>query len=84
MSTNDGVLVRVNGVEKVFHRGSEAIRVLAGLNLEVAKGEFLALMGPSASGSSMISDTLCRTIKRSTPARAICPVNASLIVHNNP
>ena len=46
MSTNNGVLVRVNNVEKVFHRGSETIHVLTGLNLEVARGEFLALMGP--------------------------------------
>lgn len=54
MSTNTGVLVRVKDVEKTFHRGSEDIHVLAGLNLEVEKGEFLALMGPSGSGKSTL------------------------------
>src|SRR5438046_7434523 len=54
MSTSDGVLVRVKDVEKTFHRGSEEIHVLAGLNLEVPKGEFLALMGPSGSGKSTL------------------------------
>src|SRR6266699_6526115 len=51
---NDGVLVRVNDVEKVFHRGSEEIHVLTGLNLDVPNGDFLALMGPSGSGKSTL------------------------------
>jgi len=54
MSTSDGVLVRVKDVDKVFHRGSEEIHVLSRLNLEVPKGEFLALMGPSGSGKSTL------------------------------
>ncbi|HEY0550774.1 MAG TPA: ABC transporter ATP-binding protein [Verrucomicrobiae bacterium] len=54
MSTSNGVLVQVQDVEKTFRRGSEEIHVLAGLNLDVPKGEFLALMGPSGSGKSTL------------------------------
>ena len=54
MSTGNGTLVRVKDVEKTFRRGSEEIHVLTGLNLEVPKGDFLALMGPSGSGKSTL------------------------------
>jgi putative ABC transport system ATP-binding protein len=52
--SNNGALVRVEGVEKIFHRGSEDIHVLADLHLQVPTGEFLALMGPSGSGKSTL------------------------------
>ena len=52
-STNDA-LVNVEGVEKVFHRGSEDIHVLKDLHLKVPAGQFLALMGPSGSGKSTL------------------------------
>lgn len=54
MSAQNGVLVRIKDVDKVFHRGAEEIHVLTGLELEVPKGEFLALMGPSGSGKSTL------------------------------
>jgi putative ABC transport system ATP-binding protein len=52
--TTNGALVRVERVEKVFHRGAEDIHVLADLSLEVPAREFLALMGPSGSGKTTL------------------------------
>ncbi|MBM4002184.1 MAG: ABC transporter ATP-binding protein [Planctomycetes bacterium] len=54
MDVSQQPLVRLEGVEKSFQRGSEQIHVLANLSLQVGRGEFLALMGPSGSGKSTL------------------------------
>src|SRR5262245_17089353 len=51
-------LVRIRSVQKHFTRGSERIEVLKGVDLEVAAGEFLALMGPSGSGKATLMNLL--------------------------
>jgi putative ABC transport system ATP-binding protein len=55
---SDGTIVRGQGLHKVFHRGSERIDVLAGLDLDIREGEFLALMGPSGSGKTTLLNLL--------------------------
>ncbi len=51
---NEQALVTVRGVHKHFTRGSERIDVLKGVDLEIPRGDFLALMGPSGSGKTTL------------------------------
>ena len=51
---SEQALVRVRNVQKHFTRGGERIDVLTGVNLDVPKGDFLALMGPSGSGKTTL------------------------------
>ena len=55
---SDDILVRASNLHKEFRRGGERIDVLQGVDLEIPKGEFLALMGPSGSGKTTLLNLL--------------------------
>jgi putative ABC transport system ATP-binding protein len=47
-------LVEIRGVTKTYRRGGETIEVLHGLDLDIPRGDFVALMGPSGSGKTTL------------------------------
>lgn len=54
----DGPLLRAEGVVKTYHAGEVEVRALAELDLEVRRGEFVAVMGPSGSGKTTLLNCL--------------------------
>ncbi|MBI2841123.1 MAG: ABC transporter ATP-binding protein [Acidobacteria bacterium] len=57
-TNNKDALIRVRDLDKKYHRGSEVIDVLQGLNLDVSVGDFVAFMGPSGSGKTTLLNLL--------------------------
>lgn len=50
--------VSLKGIKKTYGKGENAFSVLKGVDLQIEKGDFIALMGPSGSGKSTLSNIL--------------------------
>jgi putative ABC transport system ATP-binding protein len=63
-------LITVEGVTKEYERGSERVSVLCGVDLEIADGDFVALIGPSGSGKTTLLN-LIAGLDRPTSGRIL-------------
>jgi len=51
-------IISLRGITKVFGTGATAFRALKGVDLDIAAGDFVAVMGPSGSGKSTMMNIL--------------------------
>lgn len=54
----DELLVQLKGIAKFYKKGKEQVSVLSKLDLDIHRGDFLALMGPSGSGKTTLLNLL--------------------------
>jgi putative ABC transport system ATP-binding protein len=55
---SSGVVIKTLELTKVYEMGSEQVHALSGVDVEIRKGEYVAIMGPSGSGKSTLMNLI--------------------------
>jgi putative ABC transport system ATP-binding protein len=76
----DGVVIRTYDLWKTYVMGDQEIHAVAGVDLEIHRGEYVALMGPSGSGKSTLMNLIgCLD----TPSSGLYYINGRLVSDMN-
>lgn len=55
---DSGIAIRTEGLTKTYEMGTEQVHALQGIDVEIRKGEYVAIMGPSGSGKSTLMNLI--------------------------
>ena len=55
---SSGIVIKTEELAKVYEMGAEQVRALNGVDLQIRKGEYVAIMGPSGSGKSTLMNLI--------------------------
>jgi putative ABC transport system ATP-binding protein len=76
----DGIIIRTYDLWKTYIMGDQEIHAVSGVDVEIRKGEYVAIMGPSGSGKSTLMNLIgCLD----TPTRGQYFINGSLVSDMN-
>jgi len=76
----DGIIIRTYSLWKTYLMGTEEIHAVSGVDVEIRKGEYVAIMGPSGSGKSTLMNLIgCLD----TPTSGLYYINGRLVSSMN-
>jgi putative ABC transport system ATP-binding protein len=52
------MIIKTEGLKKIYQMGDEQVKALDGVDIELERGEYVAIMGPSGSGKSTLMNLL--------------------------
>ena len=58
MTSNNDLIISTENLWKTYPMGAQEVRALSGVSFDVARNEFVAIMGPSGSGKSTLMNLL--------------------------